>query len=137
MYTPEEIRQAVESCGYTLVEIDTIIMGKTVRRQVPQLHVRCPAGHDYEVLQSNFMPVVDDKPKRGCGRCAEYARVTVNTEHHSERIKAKARTFDLEMLGPFTGQYDKNDWRCLKCGHIFTTSWNTVSIRKNKKCLNC
>jgi len=133
--TEDENRELVESAGYELLHIHTTRTGGDQRTQ-QTLHVQCPnrEHESYDVLRSNFMPVIDGKPHRGCVKCSS------KKEQHMRGELARAKRiseFGLEALDPYATRKVKTRWRCIANGHEFTASWNTINLRKRSKCLEC
>lgn len=128
----EKIKEGVESCGYTFVSLieSPIITGRPRRK----MKVKCPVDHAYDVLLDNFFPINEGKPRRECVTCA---RLRTNGEKGQiERDKSLA-SYGLEALSPYGNRHVKASWRCIKAGHVFEASWNTIALRKHAKCLEC
>lgn len=131
----EELAGLVESCGFEFLD------GKSVRDTASRLRryirVRCPQGHEYEVLWDNFRPTVDPKtgmaaPKKGCADC-----------HHAKLGAAKAAApMNLwsakSGIAP-KGEYPGKDLDCLwvcSAGHEFTAKFRNLRARA-QPCAEC
>jgi hypothetical protein len=130
--TLEENQALIAPSGYTLLDIDSVIVG--LKKSVTRFTIRCPADHEYTVLRDNFLPVLDGVPKRGCIRCA---RLRTNRERGAAIREARLAEFGLEALEEYKPRHKAAKWRCLSNGHEFEASWNSVNARRGSKCLAC
>ncbi len=131
--TFEENAALVAPSGYVLLDVTSIRTGNNRT----QLHLRCPAGHAFVALRSNFLPVIDGVPHRGCIRCA---RLRTNREKGRIAREQRLVEFGLIALDPYGGRHLKARWRCVAGGHEFTACWNTINdrqIHKRPACLLC
>lgn len=128
----KRVAQEVESCEYKFIEmLDDMISSDRSRRR---MRIRCPQGHDINILFDNFFPVREGKPRRECMLCA---RKRTNGEKGEKARNERLLKFGLEALDPYGDRHQQARWRCVKNKHTFTASWNTIAIRKNAKCLLC
>jgi hypothetical protein len=131
--TFEENAALVAPSGYEWQEEGETRGGADERRLVV-FHLRCPAGHEFRSLRSNFLPVVDGLPHRGCIRCA---RKRTNQARGQAARCSRLAEFGLEALDEYASRHKVVRWRCLAAGHEFAASWNSINARRGRKCLEC
>lgn len=122
------IRASVEACGYELVSIDNRHDGKRLRRY---LRVRCPEGHEYDVMWDNFSPK-DGVPRRGCRTCA--SKESGNAKRNC--IDQWVSKHGIVPVTPYTSNSAICKWRC-SAGHTFTARMSALKLKKENPCTEC
>ena len=88
--------------------------------------VRCPLGHEYKVIPSNFT-----WGKR-CAKCAGNKRI----EEPEFKQWCKDNLTDLEYVGGYTKIASPCTFKCLKCGKTITTL-SPNGIKNGRGCYYC
>jgi hypothetical protein len=132
----EDLIIQVDSCGYTFLELRI----RNDARGRREMHVRCPAGHEYWVLRDNFFPLKDqiplrDKvPKKACIYCQ---RARTNQAKAMEERQVRAIQMGLESRSSFAPRDEAASWKCMHCDHEFEASWVALISRHHGYCFNC
>jgi len=124
----EEIKAAVESCGYVYKGTDIAAAGTRARRFID---VVCPNGHELRTMWDNFKPV-NGKPKKCCAQCG-------NKDAHHRMPRVDIPTWAAEHRVKLLDKYEHNavpySWEC-NVGHRFTVTWAAMRLRE-VACVQC
>lgn len=130
--TEAQLQAAAHACGYELQGV--LIRRSESGRPYRYMILSCPVGHPYEAQVSNFFPIEDGIPHRGCIRCA---RAKSNQERMVQEREGILANLGIEPLEPHADRHANVDWMCRANGHAFTCSYHTLIIRRGNKCLRC
>lgn len=128
--TDAELRAAAMACGYQFLATFTRVTTRTYRA----MRLLCPVGHYYEADVSNFLPIHDGTPRRGCIRCA---RKRTNQERGEIERGWRLRQLGIEAVEPYADRHVKVLWMCTAQGHVFHLSYNSLINREGVACLEC
>lgn len=123
----DTLRAAVEACGYQFLGVESRAEGSRKRRY---LTVRCPQGHEYEVLWDNFRPT-DGVPRKGCSKCFHASLGATKRGNIDHWCAANG----VQPTTEFLGNAKPCGWRCLK-GHEFTAAKAALGLRV-RACMEC
>lgn len=121
------LREAVESCGYAFLGVES---RETKDRKRRSIRVRCPQGHEYDVLWDNFKPT-DGVPRKGCSRCS---RSRVGAAKRGD-ISGWCDANGVVAVTEYCGLAKPCAWKCTR-GHEFTATLASIRIRK-QACIEC
>jgi len=110
--TPEQFVKEV----FAKVEDEYVVLEDYINKSTPILmrHISC--GHEWKVQPGNFL--------NGGTRCPNCFGVkTITTEQFKREVNELVST-DYEVLGKYTGAYDKVEMKHIVCGHEYSVKRN-------------
>lgn len=116
--TYEFVKKYIESFGYKLLSTEYI-------NALTKLRVKCPQGHEYEVVFNNF------KKGQRCSRCQGIIR------YNYQEVKDYIKSFNYELLSNENEYKNSKTKLLIKCplGHEYETTFD--HFKRGNRCPYC